>query len=105
MLGLAMLGRQLHIAIPCLRMNAQGEFLQILDLKQHNLVQVTAWGDMPQELDAFATALLQQYLNRLGTHLKDHRKRESFAIYALALVPATSRKSSMGNVVAVFSEI
>ena len=33
---------ELHIAIPCLRLNAQGEFLQLLDLKQHNLVQVTA---------------------------------------------------------------
>ncbi len=33
---------ELHIAIPCLRLNAQGEFLQILDLKRNNLVQVAA---------------------------------------------------------------
>jgi SRSO17 transposase len=48
---------------------------------------------MAQELDEFGTARLQQYLNRLGTHLKDHRKRESFAIYAFGILGDSTRKS------------
>jgi len=48
---------------------------------------------MAQDLDAFATDRLQQYLNRLDTHLKDHRKRESFAIYAFGILGESARKS------------
>lgn len=48
---------------------------------------------MAQDLDAFATARLQQYLNRLGAHLKDHRKRESFSIYAFGILGESARKS------------
>jgi SRSO17 transposase len=48
---------------------------------------------MAQDLDATATTRLQQYLGRLGTHLKDHRKRESFAIYAFGILGGSDRKS------------
>ena len=48
---------------------------------------------MAQDLDAATTTRLQQYLGRLGTHLKDHRKRESFAIYAFGILGDSDRKS------------
>jgi SRSO17 transposase len=48
---------------------------------------------MAQELDAAATTRLDQYLARLGTYLKDCRKRESFAIYAFGLLGESERKS------------
>jgi SRSO17 transposase len=48
---------------------------------------------MAQELDAAATARLEQYIDHLGTHLKDHRKRESFAIYAFGILGESARKS------------
>jgi SRSO17 transposase len=48
---------------------------------------------MAQELDSAATTRLQQYFGRLGTHLKDHRKRESFAIYAFGILGESARKS------------
>jgi SRSO17 transposase len=48
---------------------------------------------MAQELDAAATARLEQYIDRLGTQLKDRRKRESFAIYAFGILGESARKS------------
>src|SRR5512142_251820 len=48
---------------------------------------------MAQDLDAAATTRLQQYFRRLGTHLKDRRKRESFAIYAFGILGESARKS------------
>jgi len=48
---------------------------------------------MAQELDTAATKRLEQYIARLGTHLKDHRKRESFAIYAFGILGESGRKS------------
>ena len=50
---------------------------------------------MPQiyEMDAAATERLEQYFLRIGTHLKDRRKRESFAIYAFGILGDTDRKS------------
>lgn len=48
---------------------------------------------MAQELDTAATARLEQYIDRLGTHLKDRRKRESFAIYAFGILGESDRKS------------
>jgi SRSO17 transposase len=48
---------------------------------------------MAQELDTAATTRLQQYIDRLGTHLKDRRKRESFAIYAFGILGESARKS------------
>ncbi len=48
---------------------------------------------MAQELDAAATERLEQYVARLGTQLKDHRKRESFAIYAFGILGESGRKS------------
>jgi SRSO17 transposase len=48
---------------------------------------------MAQELDVVATTRLEQYLERLGTHLKDHRKRESFAIYTFGILGESARKS------------
>jgi len=48
---------------------------------------------MAHELDVAATARLEQYIDRLGTHLKDRRKRESFAIYAFGILGESARKS------------
>jgi SRSO17 transposase len=48
---------------------------------------------MAQNFDAAATARLDQYIERLGTHLKDHRKRESFAIYTFGILGESARKS------------
>jgi SRSO17 transposase len=48
---------------------------------------------MAYEFDEAASARLKQYIDRLGTHLKDHRKRESFAIYAAGLWGEGERKS------------
>jgi SRSO17 transposase len=48
---------------------------------------------MARELDAAATTRLQQYIDRIGTHLKDHRKRESFAVYAFGILGDSERKS------------
>lgn len=39
-------------------------------------------------------ARLEDYFNRLGTHLKDRRKRESFAMYALGILGDGERKSA-----------
>lgn len=48
---------------------------------------------MGLELDGGATERLGQYIERLGTHLKDRRKRESFAIYAAGILAEGERKS------------
>ena len=40
---------------------------------------------MALELDSGATERLGPYIERLGRHLKDCRKRESFAIYAAGI--------------------
>jgi SRSO17 transposase len=49
---------------------------------------------MAHELDAAATSRLEQYIDRLGGHLKDRRKRESFAIYAFGILGESERKSA-----------
>jgi SRSO17 transposase len=48
---------------------------------------------MALELDSGATERLGQYIERLGRHLKDRRKRESFAIYASGILAEGERKS------------
>jgi SRSO17 transposase len=48
---------------------------------------------MAYELDAAATGRLEQYIDHLGAHLKDRRKRESFAIYAFGILGESDRKS------------
>jgi SRSO17 transposase len=48
---------------------------------------------MGYDLDAEARERLQQYTDALGTHLKDRRKRESFAIYAAGVLGSAERKS------------
>jgi SRSO17 transposase len=48
---------------------------------------------MAQDSDFSATTRLHQYFGRLGTHLKDHRKRESFSIYAFGILGGSDRKS------------
>jgi SRSO17 transposase len=49
---------------------------------------------MATELDAAASERLDLYFNLLATrHLKDRRKRESFAIYAYGLLGESDRKS------------
>lgn len=50
-------------------------------------------GGMAQELDAASTTRLHQYFGRIGNHLKDLRKRESFAIYAFGMLGESARKS------------
>jgi len=48
---------------------------------------------MALELDDAATTRLKHYVDRIGTHLKDRRKRESFAIYAAGVLGEGERKS------------
>lgn len=48
---------------------------------------------MAQEFDAAGKARLDQYIAQLGTHLKDRRKRESFAIYTFGILGESDRKS------------
>jgi SRSO17 transposase len=48
---------------------------------------------MGHDLDEAARERLQQYIDTLGTHLKDRRKRESFAIYAAGVLGSAERKS------------
>ena len=49
---------------------------------------------MAQKFDDAATERLEQYLDGIGSLLKDKRKRESFAIYALGLLGSSERKSA-----------
>lgn len=48
---------------------------------------------MGHDLDSDARARLGQYIGKLGTLLKDRRKRESFAIYAAGVLGTAERKS------------
>ncbi len=48
---------------------------------------------MAHDLDPSATRRLRQYIDRIGAHLKDCRKRESFAIYAFGILGESARKS------------
>jgi SRSO17 transposase len=48
---------------------------------------------MALELDDAASTRLKHYIDRLGSHLKDRRKRESFAIYAAGVLGEGERKS------------
>jgi SRSO17 transposase len=48
---------------------------------------------MALELDDAAATRLKHYIDRIGTHLKDRRKRESFAIYAAGVLGEGERKS------------
>src|SRR6266542_4324344 len=50
---------------------------------------------MGYELDRAGVGRLEGYFEkRIGKHLRDHRKRESFAMYALGLVGEGERKSA-----------
>ena len=48
---------------------------------------------MTYEMDAAAIARLDAYFAQIGAHLRDKRKRESFAMYALGLLGDSERKS------------
>jgi SRSO17 transposase len=48
---------------------------------------------MGDDLDSEARERLKQYVDSLGVHLKDRRKRESFAIYAAGVLGSAERKS------------
>src|SRR5258706_12999177 len=50
---------------------------------------------MGYKLNAAGVTRLEEYFEkRIGRHLRDHRKRESFAMYALGLVGEGERKSA-----------
>lgn len=49
---------------------------------------------MAYEVDASAAARLDGYFARIGSHLKDRRKRESFAMYAFGILGDGERKSA-----------
>ncbi len=50
---------------------------------------------MAQETSEIAAAArLEQFFGRIGTHLKDRRKRESFAMYAFGILGDGERKSA-----------
>lgn len=49
---------------------------------------------MAYELGGAAAARLDGYFARIGTHLKDRRKRESFAMYAFGILGDGERKSA-----------
>jgi SRSO17 transposase len=48
---------------------------------------------MSYELDGAAHARLGNYLSKIGAHLRDKRKRASFAMYAHGLLSDGERKS------------
>lgn len=48
---------------------------------------------MLQEMDSAASERLEKYFGRIGGHLRDRRKRESFAIYAYGILGESERKS------------
>jgi SRSO17 transposase len=48
---------------------------------------------MAHDLDRAAGERLSRYIEGIGTHLKDRRKRESFAIYAAGVLGSAERKS------------
>ena len=47
---------------------------------------------MAYEMDAAAAARLDAYFAQIGENLRDKRKRESFAMYALGLLGDGERK-------------
>jgi SRSO17 transposase len=47
----------------------------------------------PRISEAAVAARLEEYFDRIGTHLKDWRKRESFAMYAAGILGDGERKS------------
>lgn len=49
---------------------------------------------MAYEVDGAAAARLDGYFTRIGSHLKDRRKRESFAMYAFGILGDGERKSA-----------
>jgi len=49
---------------------------------------------MNYELDTAGIARLEEYFGRIGAHLKDRRKRQSFAMYAFGLFGEGGRKSA-----------
>jgi SRSO17 transposase len=49
---------------------------------------------MDYEVDGAAAARLDGYFARIGSHLKDRRKRESFAMYAFGILGDGERKSA-----------
>lgn len=48
----------------------------------------------PETSEIAAAARLEQFFGRIGTHLKDQRKRESFAMYAFGILGDGERKSA-----------
>ena len=48
----------------------------------------------PETSEIAAAARLEQFFGRIGTHLKDWRKRESFAMYAFGILGDGERKSA-----------
>jgi SRSO17 transposase len=48
----------------------------------------------PETSEIAAAARLEQFFGRIGTHLKDRRKRESFAMYAFGILGDGERKSA-----------
>ncbi len=48
----------------------------------------------PETSEIAAAARLEQFFDRIGVYLKDRRKRESFAIYAMGLLGDAERKSA-----------
>jgi len=48
----------------------------------------------PETSEIAAAARLEQFFGRVGTHLKDRRKRESFAMYAFGILGDGERKSA-----------
>ena len=50
---------------------------------------------MAQKVSEIAVAArLEEFFGRIGTHLKDWRKRESFAMYAFGILGDGERKSA-----------
>src|SRR6516165_867880 len=47
-----------------------------------------------QTSEIAAAARLEQFFDRIGVHLKDCRKRESFAMYAFGILSDGERKSA-----------
>src|SRR5579859_4653792 len=48
----------------------------------------------PETSEIAAAARLEQFFGRIGAHLKDRRKRESFAMYAFGILGDGERKSA-----------
>jgi hypothetical protein len=48
----------------------------------------------PETSEVAAAARLAQFFGRIGTHLEDQRKRQSFAMYAFGILGDGERKSA-----------